>query len=147
MVEEHNYLIEPPRWREQQQQDENEEEKVNEDGDLEIPSPRAEPILEEEDDGGKCSATYFPILNLRISRVDDKAEVLDSGDGAQSGRRKLNQKYHHHSRNQEMSNNLPEIKEHEVVEQLFSVGDESSIVGENKHQKPLLDGNRISADH
>ena len=48
MVEEHNYLIEPPRWREQQQQDENEEEKVNEDGDLEIPSPRAEPILEEE---------------------------------------------------------------------------------------------------
>ena len=82
MVEEHNYLIEPPRWREQQQQDENEEEKVNEDGDLEIPSPRAEPILEEEDDGGKFSATYFPILNLRISRVDDKAEVLDSGDGA-----------------------------------------------------------------
>jgi len=54
MVEEQYYLTQPPRWREQQQLDENEEEKVNEDGDLEIPSPRAEPILEEEDDGGKC---------------------------------------------------------------------------------------------
>jgi hypothetical protein len=46
-----------------------------------------------------------------------------------------------------MSNNLPVIKEHEVIEQLFSVGDEISIVGENKLQKPLLEGNRISADH
>ena len=62
IVEEHNYLIEPPRWREQQQQDENEEEKVNEDGDLEIPSPRAEPILEEEDDGGKFQLHTFRFL-------------------------------------------------------------------------------------
>ena len=54
MTEEQYYLTQPPRWREQQQLDENEEEKVNEDVDLEIPSPRAEPILEEEDDGGKC---------------------------------------------------------------------------------------------
>jgi hypothetical protein len=27
-------------------------------------------------------AAYIPILNLRISRVDEKAEVLDSGEGA-----------------------------------------------------------------
>ena len=33
-----------------------------------------------------------------------------------------------------MSNNLPEIKEHEVMDQLFSVnGDELSVLGENKH--------------
>jgi hypothetical protein len=62
MVEEQYYLTQPPRWREQQQLDENEEEKVNEDGDLEIPSPRAEPILEEEDDGGKLSLHTFTFL-------------------------------------------------------------------------------------
>jgi len=89
----------------------------------------------------------FPILNLLISLVDEKAEVMENGDGAQSGRRKLNHKYHHHSRNQEMSNNLPQIKEHEAIEQLFSVGDETSMVGDKKQQNPLLEGNRISADH
>lgn len=88
------------------------------------------------------------MLNLCITRVDEKAEVLENGEGAQSGRRKLNHKYHHHhSRNQEMSNNLPQIKEQEAIEQLFSVGDESSIVGEKKQQNPLFEGNRTSADH
>ena len=90
---------------------------------------------------------YLPILNLLISLVDEKAEVMENGDGAQSGRRKLNHKYHHHSRNQEMSNNLPQIKEHEAKEQLFSVGDETSMVGDKNQQNPILEGNRISADH
>lgn len=90
---------------------------------------------------------YFPILNLCITRVDEKAEILENGEGAQSGRRKLNHKYHHHSRNQEMSNNLAQIKEQEALEQLFSVGDESSIVGEKKLQNPLFEENRTSADH
>jgi len=54
MIEEQYYLTQPPRWRDKQQLDENEEEKGNEDSDLDIPSPRAEPINEEEDDGGKC---------------------------------------------------------------------------------------------
>lgn len=46
-----------------------------------------------------------------------------------------------------MSNNLPEIKEQEAIEQLFSVRDDISIVGENKIAKPLFEANRISADH
>ena len=62
MIEEQYYLTQPPRWRDKQQLDENEEEKGNEDSDLDIPSPRAEPINEEEDDGGKCYFCTFRFL-------------------------------------------------------------------------------------
>ena len=80
-------------------------------------------------------------------RIVEKAEAKQNGEGggAKSDRRKLNHK--HHSRNQEMSNNLSDIKENDAKEQLFSAGEEISIVGENKHQKQLLEVNRTSADH
>ena len=84
---------------------------------------------------------------MPCSLVVEKAEAKQKGEGggAKSDRRKLNHK--HHSRNQEMSNNLSDIKENDAKEQLFSAGEERSIVGENKHQKQLLEGNRTSADH
>jgi hypothetical protein len=101
------YLTQPFKLRQQLSNEENEEYKglPNEECcDLEIPSPRAEPLLDEEDDG-KYTHCY---------RNEGNNEGI--GVGEAGGTEKVMGMKHHHLRAHEMSNNLPEIKEKEAME-------------------------------